>query len=201
MMRVRATRAILALGAALATGCLGRGSPTEFYTLSASTGRQEAPLGARAELGLVVGPIEFPRYLDRPGIVARDGSHRLVVSEEARWAGSLRDDILRVVADDLGARLGTARVAVYPVEPRFQPDYRVLLDIREFEGARGEAVVLRVRWTIASGSDGHALAVEESVVEQPVASAAWADYVAAQGAALGQVTRAIAARLSTLPKS
>ena len=65
---------------------------------------------------------------------------------------------------------------------------------------RGEAVVLRARWTIASGSEGRALAVEESVVEQPVASSAWADYVAAQGAALGQVTQAIAARLSALSR-
>jgi hypothetical protein len=43
-----------------------------------------------------------------------------------------------------------------------------------------------------------AVDVEASVVEQPVASESWADFVAAYSAALGTVTQEIAARLRTL---
>jgi hypothetical protein len=106
--------------------------------------------------------------------------------------------VQRVLADDLAALLGTTRVAVYPVEPRFPLGWRVLLDVRAFEGVPGESVTLRARWIVASGADGRALAVEESVVEQKVAGGGWDAYAAAHGEALGVVTRAIAERIAAL---
>jgi uncharacterized lipoprotein YmbA len=186
------------LGASLAAGCLGGRAAPEYYTLSGTARAQTAALAARPGLGIGVGPIEFPRYLDRPEIVTRDGAHRLVLWNEHRWGGSLRTDILRVMADDLGALLGTTRVAVYPSEARFPLDYRVLLELLEFEGVPAEAVTLRARWTLVSGGDGRALAVEESRVVEAVASPAWGDFVAAHSAALGRVTLLIAERIAAL---
>jgi uncharacterized lipoprotein YmbA len=202
-MRSAILRALLAgaLAAGLLGGCLGGGSPApRFYTLSSASGAAAGPpLASRPELGLAVGPLELPRFLDRPELVTRDGSHRLVVADSHRWGGSLRSDVLRVVADDLGRLLGTVRVAVYPDAPRFRADYRVLLDLRELDAVPGQQVHLRVRWTVTSVADGKALAVEETAVEQPVASADFEDVVAAESAALGAVTRAIAARIAQLP--
>ena len=201
-MRSTAPRGRLAAGllAALATACFGQSPQPEFYTLSPASGAAGVPtLASRPDLGLVVGPIDFPRYLDRPEIVTRDGSHRLVLADAHRWGGSLRSDILRVVADDLGRLLGTSRVAIYPAEPRFPAAFRLLLDLREFEGVPGGNVVLRMRWTIAGAADGRALAVEESRIEQPVASTSIEDLVAAESAALGTVNRQIAERMAALP--
>jgi hypothetical protein len=62
-------------------------------------------------------------------------------------------------------------------------------------------VALRVRWTIASMPDGDAVAVEESSLEQPIASTSYADLVAAQSTALRAVTRQIAERLAALAAS
>jgi hypothetical protein len=194
-------RATLAVGflAAFATGCFGETLRPRFYTLSPASGSAAGPpLEPHPDLGLVIGPIEFPRYLDRPEIVRRDGSHRLVLADEHRWGGSLRSDFLRVVADDLGRLLGTARVVIYPAEPRFPAAYRLLLDLREFDGISGEHVVLRARWTIAAVEDGRALAVEESRIEQPVASDSIEDLVAAESAALGNLNRQIAERMAAL---
>jgi hypothetical protein len=189
-----------ALIAALAIGCFGQTPQPEFYTLSPASGAASGPaLASLPDLGLAVGPIDFPRYLDRAEIVTRDGSHRLVLADVHRWGGSLRSDILRVVADDLGRLLGTARVAIYPAEPRFPAAFRVLLDIREFEGIAGGTVVLRVRWTIAGAGDGRALAVEESRIEQPVVSTSIEDLVSAESAALGTLNRQIAERIAALP--
>jgi len=188
------------LAAVLATGCLGGGVPPQYFTLSpaaGSIGGSGGALAARPELGLAVGPIEFPRYLDRPEIVTRDGAHRLVLWDEHRWGGSLRTDILRVMADDLGTFLGTTRIAVFPVEPRFPVDYRVLLELLEFEGVLGGSVTLRARWTVA-GPDGRALAIGETRFEEAAASPAWQDLVAAHSAALGRVTRQIAERIASL---
>jgi uncharacterized lipoprotein YmbA len=184
----------------LAAGCFGRGAQPQYFTLSAASGAAAgAPLAERPELGLIVGPIEFPRYLDRPEIVTRDGSHRLVLNDANRWGGSLRNDVLRVIADDLARLLGTARVVIYPTEPRYPATYRVLLDVRELEGVPGQQVALRARWTIAAVAGGRALAVEESRIEQPIASASYEALVAAQSAALGTLTHQIAERLAALP--
>jgi uncharacterized lipoprotein YmbA len=182
----------------LALGYLGCGRRAEFFTLSprARAGAQ-APVGSRANLGLAVGPLQS-RYLDRPEIVTRDGAHRLVLDDGYRWGGSLRSGILRVVADDLGVPLGTTRVAVYPEEPRFPVDYRILLDVREFEGTPGKSVRLRARWSVLAGTNGKALPVDASDIDQAVASASWEEFIAAHAAALGAMTREIAARLAEL---
>lgn len=192
---------VLVVPILIVVGCLGGSPKTQFYTLGAVEAGETLPMARRPELGLAVGPIEFPRYLDRPEIVTRDGAHGLALSNANRWAGSLRTDVLRVVADDLGRLLGTSRIVAFPNEPTFRLDYRVLLDIREFEGVPGESAVLRARWTVVSAGDGQALAVEEEHVVQPTASASVEDLVAAQRAALGSMTRAIAAMLATLPDS
>jgi uncharacterized lipoprotein YmbA len=187
-----------ALLAALLSGCLGKSGPVEYFTLSDASPPPLAKLpGVRPDLGVAIGALEMPRYLDRPELVTRDGTHRLEVWNEHRWAGSLRTDILRVLADDLGTLLGTARIAVFPVEPRFPPDFRVMLELLEFEGVPGEQVTLRARWTVA-GADGRALAVEQVHVSERTASGAWEGLVAAQRAALGRVTRQIAERIAAL---
>jgi uncharacterized lipoprotein YmbA len=190
--------AIAGLVSALTAGCLGGSPPPRYYALAPTAARSAELPATSPDLGLAVGPIEFPRYLDRPEIVTRDGAHRLVLASTHRWGGSLRNDVLRVLADDLGRLLGTSRIAVYPTEPRFRVDYRVLLELLAFEGVPGEAVTLRARWVVASGADGRALAVEESHVVQPTASASWEDLVAAHSAALGTLSRQIAAKLADL---
>ena len=190
---------VLVLPALIAVGCLGGGPTTQFYTLGAIESGQILAVARQPELGLAVGPIEFPRYLDRPEIVTRDGAHGLALSNANRWAGSLRTDILRVVADDLGTLLGTPQVVAFPNEPTFRLDYRVLLDVREFEGVLGESVTLRAHWTVVSATDGKALAVEEVDLVEPTASASFEDLVAAQRGALATMNRAIASLLATLP--
>jgi uncharacterized lipoprotein YmbA len=190
---------IVVLPVTFALGCFGGGRPSEFFTLSPTTEAGDGvAIASRPHLGLAVGPLQFPRYLDRPEIVVRDGANRLVFAEYHRWGGSLSTDILRVLADDLGALLGTDRVSVYPTEPRFPVAYRIVLDVREFEGTPGESVRLRAHWSVVSA--GTAVAVGESDVRRPLTSTSWEELVAAHGAALGVMAREIATRIAALPR-
>jgi uncharacterized lipoprotein YmbA len=188
---------VLGISVGWLAACFGRATPPQYFALSGAAG---APVASRPDLGLVVGPLEFPRYLDRPEIVRRDGANQLVVADAHRWGGSLRSDVLRVVADDLGRLLGTARVVVYPAEPRFDARYRVLVDLREFEAVGDGRVALRAVWSVVSVADGRAVAVEESRVDEAIASGETADVVAAQSRALGAMSRAIAERIASLPQ-
>jgi uncharacterized protein len=193
---VRIGFALLLAGAA--SGCLGGSPKPRHYTLGAAAAPAGPPLAELPELGLVVGPVDFPRYLDRPEMVVRDGSHGLELSDSHRWAGSLRNDFLRVLADHLGRRVGTERVVTYPNEARFPVTYRVQLELLSFEGTPGANVSLRARWVVASGATGKALAVEESDLTEPTASASWDDLVAAQGRALARMGDEIANRIVAL---
>jgi hypothetical protein len=189
----------LALAAlAFGTGCLGGPKPQPlFFTLSAASPPEGAPLASRPELGLVLGQVELPRYLDRPELVTRTGAHRLELWGGVRWGGSLQSDVQRVLADDLSRLLGTDRIAVYPDEARFPVTARIAITLLEFGGARGEPAALRARYVIA-GADGGALAVGEARLAQPPASPSWDDHVAAQRAALDALAREIAQRVAVL---
>jgi len=194
-----ALRALAAGAALLAAGCFGSSAAPDYYTLRPQAGAAAgSPVASRPELGLVVGPIELPRYLDRDEIVTRDAAYAIVPWDEHRWGGSLRSDVLRVLGDDLGTLLGTTRVAVYPVEPLFPASYRVLLDVLEFEGIAGGSVTLRVRWTVTDGTGMQALAIEQSRVEQPIVATTFGAIVAAESAALGTVTGQIATKIAAL---
>jgi uncharacterized lipoprotein YmbA len=198
---MRCARFALLAGLGLAAGCLG-GSAGEplYFTLSppAGAGASAAPLAERPELGLVLGAVELPRYLDRAELVTRHGPHGLRVWHGVRWGGSLRSDAQRLLADELARLLGTARIAVYPAEARFPVDYRVLVELLELGGAPGQPVPLRARWTLA-GADGRAVAVGATVLAEAPASASWEDYVAAHEAALAALAHEIAARIAPLP--
>jgi uncharacterized lipoprotein YmbA len=186
--------------AALLLSACGGPAPHYFALTSGSGPAAGPPVASLPSLGLAVGPLDIPRYLDRPEIVTekKAGPEELQVAVANRWGGSLDTDILRVVGDDLGRLLGTVRVVVYPAQPHFAPDYRVLLDLREFGGVLGQPVTLRLRWTILAAPDARAVAVEESDIQQPTASASYPDLVTAESAALGTVTRQIAERIASL---
>lgn len=196
MRRLRATAWLLAAGVAVA--CFGGTPKPHHYTLGTALAPESPPLASLPHLGIAVGPVEFPRYLDRPEIVVRDGAHGLVLSESNRWAGSFRNDFVRVLADQIGGRLGTERVVTYPNEARFAVDYRVQLELLAFDGAPGESVSLRARWVVAVGAVGPALAAEETELVEPVPSASYDDLVAAHGRALAALGEQIAARIVTL---
>ena len=107
----------LALGFALfAAGCsLLRGPttvPTTFYVLSATDEPGQVPAGRELTLGL--GPIHLPPYLERPQMVRRVAPNELVFDEFNRWSEPLKENFVRVLANDLDRLLGVERMIGYP---------------------------------------------------------------------------------------
>ena len=96
--------------AALLTGCASV-QPTRFYTLSPATVPAATP---PAVYSLSVGPVWVPAAVDRPQIVVQTGPNQVLIAEFDRWAAPLREDIPRIVAENLAAILGTQRVTVFP---------------------------------------------------------------------------------------
>jgi uncharacterized lipoprotein YmbA len=189
---------LVALCALVLSACLGGRSPSvQFYNLSAT--EAESTIGdMSSEPAVGVGPAIFPKSLRRSQVVIRTGPNTVELDEFNRWSGSLSAEFLDALGANLGARLGTERVAVYPAEARYPLDYRITLDVDRFDGAPGGSLVLSVRWTVSGGDDETVLAVKQTRIETTVTGDSVADLVRAHDAAVADLSRRIADTIRAL---
>jgi len=176
-------------------GC-GRSGPTQFYLLNPVSPVQPAPAASRIAIG--VGPVTLPDYLDRPQIVTRAGSHRLILGEFDKWAGSLKDDLPQVIAENLSRLLNTDRVSVVPWTAATPVDYQITLRIIRFDGPLGGEVELRGRWGVIDDRDARLVAMENTVIRTPAHGPGYAGLVEAQSHAVAQLCLKMAETLTTL---
>lgn len=171
-------------------------SPVQFYSLGSTPG---SPAGAPLDLALSIGPVQFPRALARSQIVTRGEGNRVNVNEYHVWSAPLEYEFLRVLGDDIASDIQSDRIAVYPKEAAFKLDYRITLDVLQFDGVPGDSVTLRVRWAIAPPT-GEAIAVGSFEQTRPTA-AAEDDYnalAAAHSALIAELGAAITSQLRNL---
>jgi uncharacterized lipoprotein YmbA len=170
----------------------GSSPAVKYYTLS-----PQATAGTNKDIALKVGPAEFPRALARSQIVTRLSSTQLDVDEYNVWSAPLEKQFLRVLGDNLGTELGTHRIAVYPSEASFPLDYQLLLDVLQFDGAKGGSVTLRVRWVISTPAGK---AIDSGLFEQSQRTAGdnYDALVAAHSKLVADLASAIAKRLQAL---
>jgi len=142
-------------------------------------------------LGIGLGPVEFPRFLDRPQIVTRKSQHRVEVSEFHRWAGSFSEDFLRVLAKNISMLLPKDRVAAYPWTDRFSPTHRIQLIVEQFDGRFGGDVVLNVTWSVWNQKDTNQAIFKHTRIKEPVSAEDYDALVAAQSRAIGTLSRTI----------
>jgi uncharacterized lipoprotein YmbA len=189
------------VGLLLVWGCAG--SPaTRYYTLSplaqAGPGAQRVPASERR--AILVGPIRFPPYLDRSGIVTRTTSNAIEIAEFDLWAGDLTAEFPRVLADNLSALLSTDLVSTSPRLMGQPVDYQVTGDVVQFDGSPNGQVTLVARWTLVRAGERKLLASQQSTISVPVGAPGYEALVAAQSRAVEQLGREIAAAIKTLPR-
>jgi len=174
--------------------------PVAYYTLNTLPEmQQEIPAAVMDDtLAIGVGPVEFPKFLDRPQIVTRKSQNQIEVSEFHRWAGSFPGDFSRVLAKNISILLPTDRVAVYPWGEQFSPTYRVKLDVEQFDGQLGERVVLDVTWMVTDQEGTKKLVVRKSLIEEPVSDKTYEALVVAESNALVTLSRTIVEEIRKL---
>ena len=157
---MRAALALLTLPVALLlAGCGSSSAPTRYYVLTPlASAPAAAQLAGPREVSVLVTAVRLPQYLDRPQIITRGGDNRLQVSDHDQWGGNLRQDMTRVLAQNLGRLLGSDRVVTAPHSLRAsQPDFRVEVEVLRFERAPDGRVHLAAKWWLSRG-DGTLLA-------------------------------------------
>jgi len=177
------------------TGCATTG-PTKFYALNSVENRREA--GAGRDISVEVGPVEIPDYLDRPYLVTRSGRNELMISDFHKWAGSLKDDISRVLAEDLSAQLSTDNVFIYPWLQSPAADYRVRIKINHFEGIPGDRVELQAYWSLYGENGTSLLRQNSSSFYEETGGNTYAAIVSAMSRAIGKLSEEIAGAIISL---
>ncbi len=176
------------LGLALLAGC-GAGSKS-FYVLTA-----DGPAPAAGGAGIGVGPVNLAEYIDRPNLVIAQSANQLAVAEDHRWAGDLAASIARVTATNLGRRLHTGDVRVYPWSNDGDLRYQITLDVRQLHGGDDGYAVIEAGWRAYSLPD-HKLKVSRTFVDrEALQRAGYPALVAAQSRLLSRLADHIATEL------
>lgn len=171
--RPRRTGARRAIGAAaLCAACAActlispRVDESRFFVLTPLAEAPASPVVAVPSLG--VGPVRFPRYLDRLEIVTRVGPNEVRPAVFDYWAASLPQQFETVLAQDLRKLLGADRIETYPWVPGKSPALAVEVDVQRFEPTVAGRVELDARWRIRDGSSRETVRSGESTLTRPL---------------------------------
>lgn len=180
-------------------GCGGVTPPVKYYTLNALN-RTAAPTATAQALAMSVAVAGIPGILDRPQIVTRTAENRVSISDFHRWAGSLKEDLTRVLVENLNILLAAERIRARTTETDIDPTYRLIVHINQLEGGLGGAVTLKAVWTIRDLRTKTLILSNEALIEQTVEAEGYDAFVAAQSRAIGVLSQEIATRIRDLLK-
>src|SRR5262245_22473072 len=196
-------RGLLSLVACVGlTGC-AVSDTTQYYTLGQPVGtaesRASAPTAGTGVVGIGVGPVIMPVYLERTQIVTRTASDQVDLATFHRWAEPLQDGIARVLAEEIGARVPTERILIYPwrgvVAQSLQ--FQVVVAVLRFDGRPGADITLDTRWRIL-GTNGDELMFKRSTLVETTGGAGYEPMVAAMTHAVLTLGQDIAAEIRAM---
>ena len=192
-VNMSARYALILLMVVAVFGCKGSTPPITFYTLTPIPAIQDAGNDQTIlkDVLIGIGPVKFPKILDRPQIVTRPAPGRLNLAEFQRWGGFLRDDFLSVMAENITTLLGTDQVVIYPWPGGLNPKYRIEFDVHQFDGKIGDSVVLSVSWILKTPDQTNNTHLKRSTIVQPVSGDDYDALVAAKSMALEKLSRMI----------
>lgn len=184
----------------LLSGCSGK-SPTVTYYSLASLDQESlgaTPL-ALVDVGLGVGPVTVPESLKKPQIATRVGNTRRYQFDEFhRWAGIIEKDIAVVIGNNLGTLLGVHKISFFPWLHYFDPDYRVVVELIQFDSDLNGDAILSARWAIIDSSGEKTLASGKSDYNQTLVAPTYDALVDAENMLLGEFSRELAGELKVL---
>ncbi len=147
----------LPLGLAI-TGVLAFGSagcsvapPATFYQLQQSVTDVAAQ---KNNVAVLLGPLRVADYLQRENVLQRGVDGSLSLSQQARWAGSLQDDIGQLLLRQVSAQLGSSRISLYPDRVGIEAQAQVVLSIGRLDSGVEQPAVLEAHWRLLDAKGG-----------------------------------------------
>ena len=190
---------LLCLVAALG-GCRlpQKSPPPRTWLLSPVAG---APDSDAFSLSLGVGPVDFPKYLDRREIIERVGPNELRANEYEVWGESLQTNFQDTLSYNISVLVPGLGVVGFPWKGPVQVDYRLSMVVSRFDhDVPSGAIVLEAAWGLRRVSGGESLARRTRTIREPVQGSGYAAITAAMSRAVETQSREIAMTLAKLPE-
>ena len=195
-MKLSSLAPVLALlGSLWLTGCALQPSP-QFYQLDA--GQPTLPVRDKGP-AVLLGPLKLADYLQRENLLQRESDGSLQLSQEARWAGSLQDDVGQLLLRQLASRLQTSRIALYPDRVGFDNQLQAVLSISRLDSGASQPARLQAQWRLLDGQGQ--LRGSRLLSLQAEHDGTPRDQVRAQSELLQQLAAELAAAIRALPPS
>lgn len=192
------------LGAVLAVliGC-GTTAPSRLYTLTSltSSGEETHVFTNAYRLSIEVGPVQLPKYLDRPQIITRLSPNKIQTADFDRWAEPLEDNVLRVLVENLSHLLWDDHIAVFPWAGSTSPNYRVSVNIIRFDGQLGGDVFLTAGWAIHDIENNSTRLAKRSSLKAPSGHPSYDAMVSSKSRLLTDLSQEIAEGIRTIDKN
>jgi uncharacterized lipoprotein YmbA len=187
---------VFVLAGSFLSGCIATTTTTtKLYVLNPLD--SGASLVSKADqkdsLSIEIASLRLPQYLERPQIVTRSGENRLELGEYHRWGENLKKNMVRVLSKNLSQLLATPNIAIAPHHPPTSPDFRVELEVMQFERNSDGHVRLTARWLISRGKDRQPLVTQITDLASPVVHTGpdYALTVAAMNTLFGELSQII----------
>ena len=167
---------------------------TKYYVLSSmqSEATPVQPMKNLPAVGIGVGPIRLPMYLDRSDIVTRGSQNEVEIADFAQWAGPLQENFSRVLAENLSVLLATDKISVFPFNRHEMTDYNVTVYLTRFDGMPGDKAHLRARWAILDSRRKTSLFEKHTVASHPTIGDTTEALIAAKSNTVAELSREIA---------
>ena len=167
-MRVRFFKPLCA-GLALTSflvlsGCASSPDPRLYVLDGSNAQRTQSSLGS--DISILVSPVVLPDYMNRPEIVFKSGDNRIIVNQNDRWAGSLKDNVTSVITSNLSAYLNTNESFDYFANFTAKPDVTVRIRVLEFGRVDDLTSVLNVSWELVQTATGQTQLFTEKFTTQ-----------------------------------
>jgi len=183
---------VLFVGGCSRLGIGGGGAPERQYYLLSAAG----PAPARSGLGVGVGPVTLAPFLtERQNLQFQTSANRLTFSQQHLWAGDLEDEFKRVLATDLGRRLGTGNLKQYPWQNESELDFQVTVEVTRFQGAPDGESVLEATWRAYELPSGRLVANRNTTLTDDLRSDGFEELAASQSRLVDRLAGVIASAL------
>ena len=187
---------VFVLAGSFLSGCIATTTTTtKLYVLNPldSGASLVSKTDLKDSLSVEIASLRLPQYLERPQIVTRSGENRLEREEYHRWGGNLKKNMIRVLTKNLSQLLATPNIAIAPHRPPARPDFRVELEVMQFERVSDGQVKFSAQWRLSRGKDLKPLSTRITELASPAlpTGSDMEHTVSAMSALIGELSKII----------
>lgn len=121
---------------------------TSFYQLrsigTAQTNQSKPPL---KNVIILLTPIKFPEYLDRPQLITRKSDFKLYLNENHLWAEPLNNEFTRVLTENINKKLAPNTIYTFSTINKKTVDITININVLQFDVNANDQAVLVVKWS------------------------------------------------------